>query len=91
MQYLSILAFNSKREYGLSIISSSQRHAAAHMMNVTGGGASANKEVNEKSQAGPCFVRQRMKSYIHQLEKSQTLERKEWVQSKQNKIQERRR
>lgn len=30
------------------------------MMNGTGGGAYANKEVNEKSQAGSCFVRERM-------------------------------
>lgn len=70
MQYLSILAFKSKREYRLSNISSSQHHAAAHMMNVTGGGGYANKEVNEKSQAGSCFVRKRIKPFIHQLEKN---------------------
>ena len=58
LQYFSILTSSYKKEYGLANIHSSQHHAA-NMMNVTGSGAYDNKEVNEKSQAGSCFVRNR--------------------------------
>lgn len=65
LQYFSILPSRSKREYGLANIHSSQHHAA-NMMNVIGGSAYDNKEVNEKSQAGSCFVRNRINPYICQ-------------------------
>lgn len=50
------------------------------------------KLLKEKEKPGWfMFCKKENESYIHQLEKKETLERKEWVQSKQNKIQERRR
>lgn len=55
------------------------------MRNVTGGGAYANKEVDEKSQAGSCFVRKRIKPYIHQLGKSPNI-RKERMGTVQTKF-----
>lgn len=82
LQYFSILPSRSKREYGLANIHSSQHHAA-NMMNVIGGGAYDNKEVNEKSQAGSCFVRNRIKPYICQRgETNIRKERKGTVQKK---------
>jgi len=68
LQYFSILPSSSEREYGLANVHISKHHAA-NLMNVTGGGAYDNKEVNEESQAGSCFARNRVKPYICQLGK----------------------
>lgn len=65
LQYFSILPSSSRREYGLANKCGFQHHAA-NMIDVAGGSAYDNREVNEKSQAGSCFVRLKIKLSICQ-------------------------